>query len=42
MELSKHEIQLLLDVSDPDGVYSLLQDKGYYLAAEYVADKYFK
>ena len=41
MELSKQEIELLLAVSDADGVYSLLQEQGYYLAAEYVADKYF-
>lgn len=39
--MTPNEIDMLVEVSDPDGVWIMLQDMGEYDAAEYVEEKYF-
>jgi len=41
VKMTPNEIDMLIEVSDPDGVWIMLQDMGEYDAAEYVEEKYF-
>lgn len=39
--MTHNEIDMLIEVADPDGVWIILQDMGEYDAAEYIEEKYF-
>lgn len=39
--MTKEYVQILISVSDADGVYTLLQDEGYDELADWVAETYF-
>jgi hypothetical protein len=39
--MTKEYVEMLITVSDPDGVYTLLQDEGYDELADWVAETYF-
>ena len=41
MKMNKSEIKMLIDVSDPDGVWSMLKDMGYDDEADWVEENYF-
>lgn len=41
MIYTREQIEMLVAVSDPDGVYSLLMDQGLQEDAAYVEEKYF-
>ena len=40
--MTQEEIELLIQVSDADGVYTMLLDYGYDEEAQWVEDNYFK
>ena len=42
MRLTEEYMDMLVSVSDADGVISMLRDFGYDEEADYVQDKYFK
>jgi hypothetical protein len=42
MIYSKYQIDQLVEMSDADGVWALLQDQGLYEDAQYVESKYFE
>lgn len=39
--MTREYVQMLIAVSDADGVYTLLQDEGYDELAEWLAETYF-
>ena len=39
--MTPNEIDMLIEVSDPDGVWAMMQDFQMYDAAEYIELKYF-
>lgn len=39
--MNKHEIDMLIEVSDPDGIWIMMQDLGEYEAAQYIEENYF-
>lgn len=39
--MTPNEIDMLIEVADPDGVWIMLQDMGEYDAAEYIEENYF-
>lgn len=39
--MTNNEIDMLIEVSDPDGVWAMMQDLGEYEAVEYIEQKYF-
>ncbi len=39
--MTREYVQMLIAVSDADGVYTLLQDQGYDELAEWLAETYF-
>lgn len=41
MQMSKSEIEMLISVSDPDGVWSMLMDMGYEDEADWIQENYF-
>lgn len=41
IEMSTTEIDMLVDLSDADGVWVMMRDNGYHVAADYIEDKYF-
>jgi hypothetical protein len=39
--MTPEEIEMLIAVSDPDGVYAMLMDQGFIEEANYIENKYF-
>lgn len=39
--MTPDQIEMLIAVSDPDGVYAMLMDQGFTEEAEYIENKYF-
>ena len=40
--LTTDDIEMIVELADPDGAYSLLEDQGKFDAAEYISEKYFE
>jgi hypothetical protein len=40
-QLTADDIEQLIQISDPDGIYTMLEDEGLTEAADYIAEHYF-